>query len=76
MNSTLNRKNLNKYFYKSIICNQLALDPAKPWFDLTDDQSHKISKEDAKLVDVIHTNGGTLLTVSTLSTEQGRHREF
>ena len=39
-----------------------ALDPAKPWFDLTD-ESNKISKDDATLVDVIHTNSGFLLYV-------------
>ena len=40
----------------------LALDPAKPWFDLTN-ASNKVSKEDATLVDVIHTNSGFLLYV-------------
>ena len=44
-------------------CYSLALDPAKPWFDLSEDQTHKISKEDAKIVDVIHTNSGPLLSV-------------
>ena len=39
-----------------------ALDPAKPWFDLTD-SSNKISKDDAELVDVLHTNSGFLLDV-------------
>ena len=41
----------------------VALDPAKPWFDLTD-ATNKVSKEDATLVDVVHTNSGFLLYVS------------
>ena len=39
-----------------------GLDPAKPWFDLSD-ESNRISKEDATLVDIIHTNSGFLLDV-------------
>ena len=42
----------------------VALDPAKPWFDLTD-ATNKVSKEDATLVDVVHTNSGFLLYVSS-----------
>ena len=45
-----------------IVSFHLALDPAKPWFDLTD-ASNKVSKEDATLVDVVHTNSGFLLYV-------------
>ena len=41
----------------------IALDPAKPWFDLSD-ESNKVSKGDADLVDVVHTNSGDLLSVS------------
>ena len=41
----------------------IALDPAKPWFDLSD-PSNTISKDDAAFVDVIHTNSGFLLNVS------------
>ena len=42
-----------------------ALDPAKPWFD--HHPSQKISKEDAELVDVMHTNSGAhILQVTTL----------
>ena len=41
----------------------LALDPAKPWFDLSDG-SNTISKDDAAFVDVVHTNSGFLLNVS------------
>merc|ERR1712156_655282 len=37
-----------------------SLDPAKPWFDLSD-PSNTISKDDAAFVDVIHTNSGFLL---------------
>ena len=40
----------------------LGLDPAKPWFDLTDD-SHRVNKDDADLVDIMHTNSGFLLDV-------------
>ena len=43
----------------------VALDPAKPWFDLTD-ATNKVSKEDATLVDVVHTNSGFLLYVSCI----------
>ena len=38
------------------------MDPAKPWFDLTDD-SHRVNKDDADLVDIMHTNSGFLLDV-------------
>ena len=41
----------------------LALDPAKPYFDVSS-ESNIISKDDAKLVDVMHTNSGFLLYVS------------
>ena len=41
----------------------IALDPAKPWFDLSD-PSNTISKKDAVFVDVMHTNSGFLLNVS------------
>ena len=41
----------------------IALDPAKPWFDLSD-PSNTISKDDAVFVDVMHTNSGFLLNVS------------
>merc|ERR1711962_480849 len=37
-----------------------SLDPAKPWFDVTA-ETNTISKDDAQLVDVIHTNSGFLL---------------
>ena len=47
----------------------LALDPAKPWFDLSD-ESNKVSKEDADLVDVMHTNSGELLAVSKMRTNE------
>ena len=40
-----------------------SLDPAKPWFDLSE-ASNKVSKDDAELVDVVHTNSGFLLDVS------------
>ena len=43
--------------------NNLGLDPAKPWFDLTD-ASNSIGKDDAQLVDILHTNSGFLLNVS------------
>ena len=43
----------------------LALDPAKPWFDITD-LSNTLSKGDASLVDVIHTKSGRLYNVSTM----------
>ena len=43
--------------------NFIALDPAKPWFDLSN-PSNTISKDDAAFVDVIHTNSGFLLNVS------------
>ena len=42
-----------------------ALDPAKPWFDITD-LSNTLSKSDATLVDVIHTKSGRLYNVSTM----------
>ena len=42
--------------------NYLALDPAKPWFDLSA-ASNTICKDDAQLVDVMHTNSGFLLNV-------------
>ena len=42
-----------------------ALDPAKPWFDITD-LSNTLSKGDASLVDVIHTKSGRLYNVSTM----------
>ena len=42
------------------------MDPAKPWFDLTDD-SHRVNKDDADLVDIMHTNSGFLLDVSKIS---------
>jgi len=37
-----------------------ALDPAAPWFEQTKEE-HRISKEDANFVDVIHTNSGLLI---------------
>ena len=40
----------------------LALDPAKPWFDVSA-ASNTISKDDAQFVDVMHTNSGFLLNV-------------
>ena len=40
----------------------LALDPAKPWFDVSA-ASNTIRKDDAQLVDVMHTNSGFLLNV-------------
>ena len=40
----------------------LGLDPAKPWFDLTDG-SNSIGKDDAQFVDIVHTNSGFLLNV-------------
>ena len=42
--------------------NHLALDPAKPWFDVSA-ASNTIRKDDAQLVDVMHTNSGFLLNV-------------
>jgi len=36
-----------------------GLDPAKPWFDVTD-ESNRIRISDAKFVDIIHTNSGEL----------------
>jgi len=36
-----------------------GLDPAKPWFDVTD-ESNRIQISDAKFVDIIHTNSGDL----------------
>ena len=45
-----------------IFFKNLALDPAKPWFDISD-PSNTISKDDAQLVDVMHTNSGFLLNV-------------
>ena len=47
---------------KNIFLTISALDPAKPWFDFSD-SSNRLSKEDAQLVDVIHTNSGDLLDV-------------
>lgn len=35
-----------------------GLDPAKPWFDAN--PQYKLSRDDAKYVDVIHTNSGDL----------------
>ena len=40
-----------------------GLDPAAPWFAQTKEE-HRMSKEDAKFVDVIHTNSGLLLQVN------------
>ena len=45
-----------------LFSNYLALDPAKPWFDLSA-ASNTIRKDDAQLVDVMHTNSGFLLNV-------------
>ncbi len=39
-----------------------GLDPAKPWFDFSD-KTNSLCKDDAQIVDVIHTNGGYLLNV-------------
>jgi len=47
-------------FKAGSIARVTGLDPAKPWFDLSD-ESNRISKEDATLVDIIHTNSGFLL---------------
>ena len=47
----------------------IALDPAKPWFDFTKPEN-KINKDDAKLVDVIHTNMGWLWEGSVALWEQ------
>ena len=41
----------------------IALDPAGPWFDVAA-ATNRISKTDAKFVDIIHTNSGTLFNVS------------
>ena len=40
-----------------------ALDPAKPGFDGSN-RPQRISKDDAKFVDVIHTNGGSITEVA------------
>merc|ERR1712038_242171 len=37
-----------------------ALDPAAPWYEQTKEE-HRMSKEDAEFVDVIHTNSGLLI---------------
>ena len=50
---------LNNNFNVTII----ALDPAGPWFDVAA-ATNRISKTDAKFVDIIHTNSGTLFNVS------------
>ena len=47
----------------------IALDPAKPWFDFTKPEN-KINKDDAKIVDVIHTNMGWLWEGSVALFEQ------
>jgi pancreatic triacylglycerol lipase len=41
-----------------------ALDPARPWFD-GENRPLRINKNDAEFVDVIHTNSGIMLEVST-----------
>ena len=41
------------------------MDPAKPWFDVSA-ASNTIRKDDAQLVDVMHTNSGFLLNVRKL----------
>lgn len=46
-----------------------ALDPAKPWFDMPP-ESNKISRDDAIMVDVIHTNSGQLFEVITIHEEK------
>lgn len=53
----------------------LALDPAKPWFDLTD-EANKVSKNDATFVDVVHTNSGFLLDGRLSLTEALGHMDF
>ena len=39
-----------------------ALDPAGPWFSVSDD-GNSVHKTDANLVDVIHTNSGPIYQV-------------
>ncbi len=39
-----------------------ALDPAGPYFDVWKEK--RITKDDAKLVDVIHTNSGSITEVN------------
>ena len=40
-----------------------GLEPAKPWFD-QQDPSVRIGKDDAKFVEIVHTNSGNLIDVS------------
>ena len=41
----------------------IALDPAKPWFDMTK-ESNRLNKTDAEFVDIVHTNSGEIYDVS------------
>ncbi len=47
-----------------------ALDPAGPWFDLHGGAS-RLQKNDAKFVDVVHSNQGPLVNVKRLFTDTG-----
>ena len=49
-----------------------GLDPAKPWFDLTD-PAQRINKNDGKFVEILHTNSGELLDVSCCTQNQTEH---
>ncbi len=40
----------------------IALDPAGPWFSVSDD-GNSVHRTDANLVDVIHTNSGPIYQV-------------
>lgn len=56
-------RTINEKGGQGLISRVSSLDPAKPWFDLTN-PSNMLSKNDAKLVDVMHTNSGFILNVS------------
>jgi len=52
-----------------------GLDPAKPWFDLADENA-RILKTDAQLVDIIHTNSGVMQDGGLSFTENLGHIDF
>ena len=61
----LNIKNTSNYKY-FVVVKYKGLEPAAPWFEQTKEE-HRMNREDAAFVDVIHTNSGLLIQVKFLA---------
>jgi hypothetical protein len=52
-----------KIVYNYFVLFVKALDPAGPWFSMSSN-NNRVQKSDANLVDVIHTNSGSIVDVN------------